>query len=84
MHSASSKPEMDRHPAGDRPKKRKRRSRRKTCPSCKKTDEIVQILYGMPTQEAFEAGERGVLHIGGCIVEPEQPTHHCIRCDVSF
>lgn len=84
MPSTSSKPATVSDPTLDRSNRRKRRSRRKTCPECKKADEVVSILYGMPTHEAFEAGERGELHIGGCCVVPDQPTKHCNRCDLEF
>ena len=70
--------------APDQPRRRERRSRRKTCPTCRKADEVVEILYGMPTEEAWQAGQRGELQIGGCCVTPEQPTKHCKRCDESF
>ena len=70
----------DEDPSPDRP----RRRRRKTCPTCKKKDQVVEILYGMPTYEAYEASQRGEFVIGGCCVMPEQPTKHCKRCDESF
>ncbi len=37
------------------------------CPSCKQKTG-VDILYGMPTLEAFEMAERDEIIIGGCCI----------------
>lgn len=56
---------------------------KKKCPACGSTD-IVKILYGMPTHEAYEAAERGELVIGGCCVLDIKPTKHCKACGQDF
>lgn len=49
------------------------------CPKCK-SKEVVPILYGFPSIEAFEMEEQGLVHIGGCCAEPEQPDKYCKNC----
>ena len=47
-----------------------------TCPNCASERGIREILYGMPSEEPDPA----VYLIGGCLVEPNQPSHRCITC----
>ena len=49
------------------------------CPTCGSTD-ALRILYGYPTEEAFEASERGELTLGGCMVGEESPDYECRGC----
>jgi hypothetical protein len=49
------------------------------CPSCNSTN-VSEILYGMPTYEAFEMAERGELLLGGCEVCDGQPDYGCLDC----
>lgn len=51
------------------------------CPHCGAPLKLVPILYGFPTQEAFEAARRRELQLGGCMVWPEQPEFACSNCD---
>jgi len=49
------------------------------CPACgQKTG--VDILYGHPIDEAFEAAERNEIHLGGCSMEIDAPERHCTAC----
>jgi len=49
------------------------------CPRCgKKTG--VDILYGMPTIEGFEAADRGEIALGGCCIELGAPERRCLAC----
>jgi hypothetical protein len=54
---------------------------RLVCPRCGAAIEPVPIAYGYPTQETFEAADRGEVRLGGCIVEPESPDFVCPACD---
>ena len=38
----------------------------------------------MPTPETFQAAERGEVAIGGCVVQPDQPTRACTSCGAEF
>jgi len=45
---------------------------------------VVPILYGLPTEEGFEAARRGEVKLGGCLVEPWKPEWWCLACDAGF
>lgn len=49
------------------------------CPDCGST-RILEILYGLPTLEAFERSERGELMLGGCCIYPDSPDFFCKAC----
>ncbi len=49
------------------------------CPRCD-SDEVVPILYGMPSPEMVEASRRGEMALGGCVVFPEAPNRTCRNC----
>ncbi|MDX5429663.1 MAG: hypothetical protein LPK49_01340 [Bacteroidota bacterium] len=53
----------------------------KKCPKCGKTDRVKPILYGMPmpTQRVFEK-----YHIGGCVMDVNNPIWYCERDDLKF
>lgn len=40
---------------------------KKKCPACGSKD-IVKILYGEPTYEAYEASAHGKAVLGGCLI----------------
>ena len=42
------------------------------CPECRQKTGI-EILYGHPTEEAFEAAQRNEFKIGGCCMEIDDP-----------
>lgn len=54
------------------------------CPVC--NENLVQIIYGMPTPEAFEKAEKKKIYLGGCevFVGLEQPIYHCYNCNNNF
>ena len=49
------------------------------CPQCS-SDEVLPILYGMPTDEAVERSRRGEVALGGCMVFPDAPEYTCKNC----
>lgn len=51
------------------------------CPSCGSTD-AVEIAYGYPTTEAWEAEQRGEVVLGGCVIGPESPDYECRSCHI--
>ena len=51
---------------------------KRTCPEC--GGEGVQIVYGMPSHELFEAAERGEVALGGCCVQEDEPNRQCRAC----
>ena len=52
------------------------------CPHC--GGKVVRILYGEPTQEAFEAAERGEFVLGGCCINELSPDWECLGCGHQF
>ncbi|WP_156251507.1 hypothetical protein [Pseudactinotalea terrae] len=59
------------------------------CPECGSGD-VVEIVYGMPGPELFEAAERGEVVLGGCVmfVDPDgqsaDPDRSCRDCHHRF
>lgn len=52
------------------------------CPKCGSSN-VCEILYGMPTGEAYELAEQGKLILGGCdiiIGDLPQPDYGCLDC----
>lgn len=53
------------------------------CAKCQ-SKEVVSILYGLPTREAFKDASEGKLSLGGCIVTDQSPKWHCQGCEYEF
>ena len=47
-----------------------------TCPICSTSQNVREILYGMPAKEP----DPSIYITGGCLVESDQPTHRCLEC----
>ena len=54
------------------------------CPLC--NNKLVDIVYGMPGPELFEAYEKKKVALGGCVIyeDEEQPVYHCYHCNKDF
>ncbi len=56
---------------------------RRKCPKCG-SSEVMHILFGLPTPEAFEMEKRGEVVLGGCCVgiseDGSTPKRHCKKC----
>ena len=53
--------------------------RKYICPACKQKTG-VEILYGMPTEMAFEMAGRNELVLGGCCLPIDGPERECTDC----
>jgi hypothetical protein len=53
------------------------------CPRCGSAD-VLRIVYGYPTPEAFEAADRGDIALGGCVIGEESPAYECRACHASL
>ena len=53
--------------------------RKYICPACKQKTG-VDILYGLPTDEAFELAENNLLALGGCCIDLDGPERSCTSC----
>ena len=49
------------------------------CPRCGAI-QAIPILDGYPSEEMFEAPERGEIRLGGCVIGPESPAFECASC----
>ena len=62
--------------------------RPQTCPKC--GGKVVEIIYGEPTQEAYERSLEGEFILGGCCINIDEngqgmnPQYGCIDCGRQF
>ena len=54
------------------------------CPKCGNKKDVIEIVYGFPTDEAMEKSKRGEIKLGGCCVNEDNPDWHCKSCQISF
>jgi len=69
---------------GHRTASAKRNGKRRVpvCPRCRENDQVIPILYGFPTHDAFLKADRGEVYLGGCEITPY--SHYCKRDDREF
>jgi transcription elongation factor Elf1 len=53
------------------------------CPKCG-AERVVNILYGMPTHEAFLKAQAGKLALGGCVSCDDDPEWWCLACNTGI
>ena len=57
----------------------------KECPNCKSANDVIEIIYGSPTDEVFKEVEKGKLILGGCCIElNHSPIWYCKKCQLEF
>ena len=54
----------------------------KKCPKCGK--DLVDIIYGYPTPECFDAEDEKKIYLGGCCTFDDSPKYHCFNCELDF
>ena len=54
------------------------------CPKGGNSDNIIDILYGMPGYEAYQDSLEGKIWIGGCCVGNSSPKHYCKIHEIEF
>ncbi len=52
----------------------------KKCTKCGSIN-VINILYGMPTHEAFLMAEKGKIKLGGCGITFSDPQYYCKDCE---
>ena len=50
------------------------------CPKCK-SNEIVDIVYGYPSEETLKSWHNKKIELGGCIVRNDNPIYKCVKCN---
>jgi len=56
-------------------------------PKCTKgghTDSIIPIVYGLPTQKTMKKANKGLVHLGGCIISDCDPHYYCTIHKIEF
>ena len=53
------------------------------CPTCSATNPL-EILYGLPSQEMFDAENKGEIALGGCVIQGDDPAFLCRECGERF
>jgi hypothetical protein len=64
------------------PRYRVKRKPRK-CPACG-AENLVRIVYGMPSADLFEKAEAGLIALGGCCVTADDPSWRCMSCNTDI
>lgn len=52
------------------------------CPKCGEV--LVDIVYGFPTPECFDAEDKKEIYLGGCGEFDDNPKYHCYNCGLNF
>ena len=50
------------------------------CPECK-SNEVIDIVYGYPSEQTLQSWYKKEIELGGCIVQDENPQHKCKKCE---
>ena len=45
---------------------------------------IIDIIYGLPSEEISEEADRNKIALGGCCVDPVNPVFKCKSCGEEF
>ena len=61
----------------------KTRTKPRLCPLCRQ-NKVLEIMYGMPTYEMFQAAEKGEVVLGGCCIEDSSPNWRCPTCGLNL
>lgn len=54
------------------------------CPECKRSDQVIPIVYGKPSRKTLKKAEKGKVFLGGCIIQKCQPHWYCKRDSIRF
>ncbi len=52
------------------------------CPVC--GESLIPVVYGYPTEETMLEAERGLVKLGGCVVDNDNSHYWCSNCDKEF
>lgn len=51
----------------------------RVCPDCN-SKQVINIVYGYPSQDIAGDAEKGKVKLGGCVIKPENPIYFCKEC----
>ena len=55
----------------------------RVCPSCGQ-EQSIPLVWGLPDPEGMTLADQGLIALGGCMVEPDEPTLSCLACGSSW
>jgi hypothetical protein len=53
--------------------------KKRECPSCN-SEHVIPIVYGYPGADLAEQAEKGLVELGGCCVDDNNPNWKCKVC----
>lgn len=56
----------------------------KTCPVCKKKNQVIPILFGFPSEKLIEKAMNNKVRLGGCMISNCMPHWYCLRDSLEF
>lgn len=56
----------------------------KTCPICKKKNQVIPIIYGLPNKRLLNASKKEKVRLGGCTITACDPKWYCKRDEKEF
>ena len=45
---------------------------------------MIPIVFGKPDERLERAAARGLVELGGCVIDHSNPTHRCLECRASW
>jgi hypothetical protein len=59
-------------------------TRTDVCPKCGSNKDVMKIIYGLPSDALMEKANKGLVHLGGCVVSDCSPVYYCKKDDLEF
>ena len=53
------------------------KNRKPICPIGNHTNNIIPIVYGLPTPKTMAKAKKGLVHLGGCVLSNCDPHYYC-------
>lgn len=53
------------------------------CPDCQSIS-TIPIIYGKPGHEMERAARHGLVELGSCVIDEQNPTRRCLDCGISW
>jgi hypothetical protein len=54
------------------------------CPKCKANKNVIDIVYGYPTEKLLQLANKGKVILGGCVIDDCAPYHYCKKDNLEF
>lgn len=57
---------------------------KKLCPLCRLSDEIIPVIYGLPSKKMMRDAKRGKYQLGGCVIMENNSKFFCKKDNFEF